>query len=92
MFRVRSYTGDEDFSTADAVFDCIGDKGARGMQAGRGACVGVRGRGSLTLAAFVLRAALRTCWPLLAAGSERFSLHDLTTPGAFWLTPMPPAA
>jgi hypothetical protein len=27
----------------------------------------------------------------LAAGSERFSLHDLTTPGAFWLTPMPPA-
>ncbi len=24
-----SYTGDEDFSLADAVFDCIGDKGAR---------------------------------------------------------------
>ena len=23
-----SYTGDEDFSLADAVFDCIGDKGA----------------------------------------------------------------
>jgi hypothetical protein len=35
-----SYTVDEDFSTADAVFDCIGD-----------------------------------------AGDERFSLHDLTTPG-----------
>jgi hypothetical protein len=47
--------------------------------------------GSLTRAAFVLCLALRA-WPLLAAGSERFSLHDLTTPGAFWLTPMPPAA
>ncbi len=35
-----SYTVDEDFGTADAVFDCIGD-----------------------------------------AGDERFSLHDLTTPG-----------
>ncbi len=44
------YTGDEDFSLADAVFDCIGD-----------------------------------------AGSERFSLHDLTTPGAFWLNPPTPA-
>ncbi len=34
------YTRDEDFATADAVFDCIGE-----------------------------------------AGEERFSLHDLTTPG-----------
>ncbi len=25
----RSYTADEDFAAADAVFDCIGDKGAR---------------------------------------------------------------
>lgn len=39
-----SYTGDEDFSLADAVFDQIGD-----------------------------------------SGDERFSLHDLTTPGSFWV-------
>ena len=37
------YSEDEDFSGADAVFDCIGDK-----------------------------------------GDERFSFHELTTPGAFW--------
>lgn len=40
IVTTSSYTVDEDFSTADAVFDCIGD-----------------------------------------AGDERFSLHDLTTPG-----------
>ncbi|KAL4526550.1 hypothetical protein Ndes2526A_g00995 [Nannochloris sp. 'desiccata'] len=40
------YTKGEDFSIADAVFDCIGE-----------------------------------------AGDERFSLHDLTTPGSFWLNP-----
>jgi HAD superfamily hydrolase (TIGR01509 family) len=39
-----SYTADEDFSLADAVFECIGD-----------------------------------------AGDEQFSLHDLTTPGSFWV-------
>ena len=27
-FALRSYTGDEDFALADAVFDCIGDKGS----------------------------------------------------------------
>ena len=40
IVTTSSYTVDEDFGTADAVFDCIGD-----------------------------------------AGDERFSLHDLTTPG-----------
>ena len=40
------YTKGEDFSDADAVFDCIGDE-----------------------------------------GEENFSLHDLTTPGSFWLNP-----
>ena len=28
--------------------------------------------------------------PRLRAGSERFSLHDLTTPGSFWLNPPTP--
>ena len=49
VVTTSGYTADEDFSCADAVFDCIGEK-----------------------------------------GSERFSLHDLTTPGSFWLNPPPP--
>ena len=73
----RSYTGDEDFSTADAVFDCIGDKGAP-VQLARGRVESCADLGCAVHAAG---------W---SAGSERFSLHDLTTPGAFWLTPMPP--
>lgn len=40
VVTTSSYTVDEDFGTADAVFDCIGDE-----------------------------------------GDERFSFHDLTTPG-----------
>jgi HAD superfamily hydrolase (TIGR01509 family) len=49
VVTTSGYTVDEDFSDADAVFDCIGE-----------------------------------------AADARFSLHDLTTPGAFWLNPPPP--
>ena len=72
---LRSYTGDEDFADADAVFDCIGDKGAPARRGGGGV---------------LLRAGTDVpgCSP--RAGSERFSLHDLTTPGSFWLNPPTP--
>lgn len=46
-----AYTQEEAFDGADAVFDCIGDK-----------------------------------------GEERFSLDDVSTPGAFWLAPATPRA
>lgn len=46
VVTTSSYTVEEEFGTADAVFDCIGDE-----------------------------------------GDERFSFHDLTTPGSFWLNP-----
>jgi hypothetical protein len=42
----HSYTGEEDFSTADAVFDCIGDKGKCCVHGGRAgmACAVMRVR------------------------------------------------